>query len=579
MDSHILPEHYQRIFEALPGAFLLMLPDPDFTIAGVSDDYLRATLRQRADIVGRPVFEVFPDNPATPDANSTFNLARSLQRVVATGQADAMTIQRYDVPGGADGSAFEMRYWNPVNAPVFTADGTLLCIVHRVDNVTDCVRLSETHERQSAASDQLAAEATRMRAEIIVRSQELDRVNGELRTANEVLSAHARRASADAARKDEFLAMLAHELRNPLGAMSSALQLWTMVPADERRQQGLLEICRRQVRNLTRLADDLLEMSRIDRGGVELQRAPLDLRDIVENAMHAARDLFERRRLNVVTRIAPAKFNACADATRLEQALANLLTNAAKYSEPDGHIELTLEPIDAPAAGAADAGWARIVVRDEGRGIAPDKLDAIFDIFVQADANLDRSLGGLGIGLALVRAIVELHGGHVHAASDGIGKGSRFTVDLPLMSKHDRRRARQDDRVEQVAAVAQPPGQALRIAIVEDNADARDTLRALLATFGYDVSTAVDGDAGVALIVDARPDIAIVDIGLPGIDGFEVARRTRAATGSATRLVALSGYNSVAVQTAALDAGFDMHVAKPCTPAKLAEILGAPASE
>ena len=561
MDSHILPAHYQRIFEALPGAFLLLRPDPGFTIVGVSDAYLEATLKQRAEVVGRPLFDVFPDNPHTPDANSTLNLSRSLHRVIASRKPDVMALQRYDVPR-ADGG-FEMRYWSPVNAPVLAEDGTLLYIAHRVDNVTGYMSEKEEHARQRQVSAQLSSDNVRMEAEIVERNRELDRLNRELHKVNEELSGHAER-------KDEFLAMLAHELRNPLAAMSSALLLWAMGRPDERRQQELLDVCKRQVRNLTRLVDDLLEMSRIDRGAVALQCAPLDLRDVLVNALQGARELFERRQLTVATCFAPGSFAACGDATRIEQALTNLFTNAAKYSEPGGNVAVRLD------ADLPQPGWARIEVSDDGRGIPPDRLDAIFDIFVQVDVSLDRSRGGLGIGLALVRAIVELHGGRVRAHSEGIGRGSRFTIDLPLMTQDERRRQPDLPAPDQACEMPPPSAAIRRIAIVEDNQDARETLRALLSAAGYAVTVAASGDEGLRLIVEDPPDLAIVDIGLPEIDGFELARRVRDAVGPAPRLVAMTGYSSPTVRTAALESGFDMHVSKPCTPAKLAEILTAP---
>ena len=228
MKSKIPHEHFQRIFEAVPGALLLLLPDAGFTIVGVSDEYLRGTLKRREAIMGRPVFEVFPDNPDTPEANSTRNLAASLERVRATRSTDVMAVQRYDVPR-EDGAGFELRYWSPVNAPVLGDDGELLYIVHRVDNVTEYVQMSEKSKR-------LSADNRKMEAEVVQRSRELDRLNGTLREANATLSDYARAAREEAERKDEFLAMLAHELRNPLAAISSALQLWELVGADARRQ-------------------------------------------------------------------------------------------------------------------------------------------------------------------------------------------------------------------------------------------------------------------------------------------------------------------------------------------------------
>ena len=555
-------EHFQRLFEAAPGAFLVLRPDAGFTIAAVSDEYLRATLTRREDIVGRPVFEVFPDNPETPDANSTANLSRSLRRVVDARAADVMAIQRYDVPS-ADGSGFALRYWSPVNAPVLGPDGDVMYIVHRVDNVTEYVQLTEEHARQRSVSAQLGAENVRMEAEIVERGRELDRLNRELRDANGVLAEYAARAREEGERKDEFLAMLAHELRNPLAAISSALQLWDLVGADAARQQELLALSRRQVGNLTRLVDDLLEMARIDRGAVELLRAPLDLPDVLGGALHAARAQFERRELTLVTRIAPASYHMVGDATRLEQVLANLLANAAKYSDTGGAVEVSLERV---VAGGGDL--ARIAVRDSGRGIPSNQLDAIFDIFVQVDTSIDRARGGLGIGLSLVRALVGLHGGRVWAESEGLGRGSRFVIELPLSGP-----APSGPEAVEAAAAARAV-LPRRVLIVEDNADARLALHGLLAAWGCSVSTASSGDEGLAQILAQRPEVAVVDIGLPGLDGFELARRARMVLGRASpRLIALTGYSSAAVRSAALEAGFDAHLVKPCSPAALAEAL------
>ena len=567
MDFHLSPEHYRSVFEAMPGAFLLLRPDSDFTIAAVSDEYLRATLTERAQILGRPVFKVFPDNPGTPEANSTNNLSRSLQQVVATRTTDIMPVQRYDVPT-ADGVGFEMRYWAPTNAPVLAPDGELLYIVHRVDNITEYMRLTEENALQRSVSEKLSVDNVKMEAEIVERSHELARLNTELRGANIALSAYADRAREDARRKDEFLAMLAHELRNPLAAISSALQLWTVGGIDERRQHRLVEICRRQVHNLTRMVNDLLEMSRIDRGAVELQRELVDLRDVLENALHASRELFERRQVTLATRIVPADFMAFADATRLEQALSNLLTNAVKYSELGGNVNVGLEHM------VSETGtWARFEIEDEGRGIPPDKLDAIFDIFVQVDVSLDRSRGGLGIGLALVRAIVELHGGRVYAYSAGIGHGSRFTVELPLSSLEKNRQGLDNLERSDFASVPQASDLMRRIVLVEDNPDAREMMEALLAAFGYSVLSAASGDKGLELIIDTLPEVAIIDLGLPGLDGFEVAQRVRAEVGTGIRLVAMTGYSSPEVRRAAVEAGFDIHMTKPCTLKQLAEVL------
>jgi len=496
-----------------------------------------------------------PDNPLTPEAHSTRNLGRSLARVLATHAPDVMAIQRYDVPR-VDGQGFETRYWSSVNAPV----------------LADYVRLGEENLRQRSVSEQLSAEKQHMEAEIVQRSRELDTLNSSLHEANAALSEYARGAREEAERKNEFLAMLAHELRNPLAALSSALQVWEVAGTDARRQQELQAVCRRQMGNLTRLVDDLLEMLRMDRGEVELQRAPLDLRDVLGSALHAVRALFDRHSVTLATRVAPAALPMIGDATRLEQVLVNLLGNAAKYSPRGAAVEVRLDAIEHDRCG-----WARIEVADAGRGIPPDKLEAIFGMFVQVDTRIDRARGGLGIGLSLVRALVDLHGSRAWVESAGLGSGSRFIVELPLAPVFEA-----DPPPAPSSPSSLPPaGAAVReVLVIEDNADARETLCALLAASGYAVTSAADGHDGLSQIVRNRPDVAIVDIGLPSLDGFEVARGARQALGRDTpRLVALTGYSSAEVGAAALDAGFDLHVVKPISLASLAEVLAAKAPQ
>jgi CheY-like chemotaxis protein len=333
----------------------------------------------------------------------------------------------------------------------------------------------------------------------------------------------------------------------------------------------VLAVCKRQVGNLTRLVDDLLEMARIARGEVELQRAPLALQDVLDSALQAARGQFQRQSVTLVARVAAEPCRVLGDSTRLEQVFANLLSNAAKFSARGGKVEVMLDAFD-----AGGRPWVRVEVRDEGRGIPPDKLGVIFDLFVQVDTRIDRARGGLGIGLSLVRALVELHGGRVHASSAGLGQGSCFTVELPVLFDSGMLPA----QAARAADPTLPPAGAhlRRVLVVEDNVDARQTLGALLSAAGYEVFVAGDGDDGLAQILERRLDLAIVDLGLPGLDGFEVARRARSALGGkAPRLVALTGYSSLAVRRAALEAGFDLHLVKPMSMAALAEVLAGPA--
>jgi PAS domain S-box-containing protein len=357
------------------------------------------------------------------------------------------------------------------------------------------------------------------------------------------------RAEAEAANraKDEFLAMLGHELRNPLGAISSAAHVLGMAEtrgADTARPR---EIIQRQVQHLARLVDDLLDVSRVVAGKVVLRLQPVDLADAARRvaAMHGGRHV-----ISVETR----RVWVSADPTRLEQIITNLLANAVKYTPAGGEISLE--------AGIEGAG-AVLRVRDRGAGIRAEILPRIFDLFVQGDRSLERTGGGLGIGLTLVRRLVELHGGTVEAASPGPGRGSTFTVRLPALAVAPEPGA---------AASAPGPAAARRVLIVEDNDDAREMLRNLLRLLGHEVHEARDGVTGVREARRIRPDVALIDIGLPGIDGYEVARRVRADV-PGVRLVAVTGYGQPDDLERARAAGFDVHLVKPVDPQQLQQAL------
>jgi PAS domain S-box-containing protein len=355
--------------------------------------------------------------------------------------------------------------------------------------------------------------------------------------------------------KDEFLAMLGHELRNPVGAISNATHVLGRADAADV-QRHAREIIERQIRHLGRLVDDLLDVSRLMMGKIMLHPAPHDVAEIVRRALAGLESAAPAPRAPVVVRTTPAW--ALVDAVRIEQVVTNLLANALKYTPAGGTIHVSV---------AQEGGEAVFRVHDSGIGIAPELLPRVFDLFVQGTGTLDRAQGGLGIGLTLVRRLVELHGGSVHAASDGRDRGSTFTVRLPLAS------ARPDD---DGAAPVAPAARARRVLIVEDNDDSRAMLRELVALLGHEVDEAADGPSAVELALRLRPDVMLVDVGLPGIDGYEVARRIRAADGAGRiRLVALTGYGLPEDRARALEAGYEVHLTKPIDPATLQRILEA----
>ncbi len=358
-------------------------------------------------------------------------------------------------------------------------------------------------------------------------------------------------------RKDEFLAMLAHELRNPLAPVLSGLEILRWENAADAARKRALAAADRQVRHLARLVDDLVDVSRIRTGKVELRRGEVEVSRIVEDAVAAVEPLARAQEQELTVELPDRRVVLDGDTVRLTQVLENLLNNSAKYTDPRGHIRLTA---------SLDGGELLLRVSDDGIGIAPDLLPRIFDTFVQGKQPANRARGGLGLGLTLVRSLVELHGGTVRAESDGPGKGSTFEVRLPA-------------RAAEPAAPSDPTprrngharARPLNVAVIEDNTDIRDTVRELLELAGHRVCEASDGNAGVALLLAERPDVALVDIGLPGLDGYELARQVRGACG--TRLIALTGYGGHVERERAAEAGFEAHLVKPVEFEELKDVI------
>ncbi len=397
-------------------------------------------------------------------------------------------------------------------------------------------------------------------AELVATNEDLRRANDALRAQN----AELQRTLSDLtkpARRDEFLAMLSHELRNPLSAIVCAAGLLEVAEGGPGSQE--IGVIKRQSRHLARLLDDLLEASRIDRDKIELVRRVIDLRSVVEDAVSAMRGRFVERGVTLAVEAVPAPLRVDGDAARLLQVVVNLLSNAAKFTHCGGAVTLRVR---------SDDGDAVLSVRDNGVGIATDMLRSIFELFVQAKPGLARTDGGVGVGLTLVRRVVEMHGGDVVARSDGPGRGSEFVVRLPLAQAP-------------LAIPESPPSlrssspglHSATIVLVDDNADSCTMLKQLLQRAGYAVVTAHDGGAGLDLIDRDSPAVAIVDIGLPGMTGYEIARRIRSAGKHPDIfLVALTGYGRPDDRRRALEAGFDRHLVKPVTSADLARVLRRP---
>ena len=357
--------------------------------------------------------------------------------------------------------------------------------------------------------------------------------------------------------RDQFLAMLSHELRNPLAAISLAVDTLK----NEEKLSNEHAILMRQTRHLAKLVDDLLDIARVTTGKISLHVAPVDLVDVAEHCVEMMRSRANERRQTLTMHSSISKATVRADAVRLEQIVNNLLSNAIKYTPHGGTVDVFVEEQDADVV---------LRVRDNGKGIAPEMLTRIFDMFMQGETTIDRTEGGMGVGLTLVKKLVHLHRGTVRAYSRGRGSGSEFVVRLPPA----------EQQLTDSAAAAAPAQSrqestdGRRILVIEDNPDIRDLLRLKLRQLGHKVEAAEDGSKGLDKLLTSPPDVALVDIGLPGIDGYEIARRVRATIGSDVYLIALTGYGQAEDKKEALAAGFNVHLTKPADFADLQNILG-----
>ena len=356
-------------------------------------------------------------------------------------------------------------------------------------------------------------------------------------------------------RKDEFLATLGHELRNPLAPMQAGLQLLKLSNLPDDRSVRAVDVMERLLQHLVRLVDDLLEVSRITRGLIDIRKEPVDLCSILRTAVETSRPLVDAADQNLVVEIPAAPVSIAGDAVRLTQVFANLLNNASKYTEHGGHIWLTLAVADASAV---------VSVRDDGIGIPPAQLETVFGMFTQVDRSQRRAQGGLGIGLTLVQSLVSMHGGTVEAHSDGANAGSEFIVHLPVVAE--------EARPSTSAALPDqfPP---CRILVVDDNADAAETLNMLLTELGATVAVANSGPEALRALDSFDPDAVLLDIGMPGMDGYEVSRRIRSSNHAGVLLIALTGWGQGEDRQRSKNAGFDHHLVKPPDIDRLRNIL------
>ena len=372
-------------------------------------------------------------------------------------------------------------------------------------------------------------------------------------------------------RKDEFLATLAHELRNPLAPLRNGLYLLPNVRHDDAEFEETRRMMQTQLSHMVRLLDDLLDISRIGRNKVQLRKERIELAWVINDAVEACQPLIDEREHQLTVTLSPETVFLDADSVRLAQVVSNLLNNAAKYTNRGGKIAVTAEFL--PGKQSADAGEIVIRVRDTGLGIPPHMLPRIFDLFVQSDHHASHAGGGLGIGLSLVKSLVELHGGRVAAHSDGPDQGSEFVVRLPATPG-------QPSAAPREPAPAQQPAPPRRILVVDDNRAAADSMARVLRTYDHEVRVAYDGPQAIAVVRELEPDAALLDLGLPGMTGHDLARALRAGPqGARLLLIAMTGWGREEDRQRSLAAGFDAHLVKPLKMSAVCELLAAKTEE
>ncbi len=520
---------YQLLFESAPGLYLVLAPA--LTIVAVNDAYARATRTSRQTIVGKHLFEVFPDNPDDPGNEGVRNLHASLSRVLQTGQPDAMPVQKYDIRlPDAEGGGFEVRYWSPLNTPVTSPDGQLRYIIHRVEDVTDFVRLKQQGIEDGRLNEALREKALRMETEVFARARQVADASAQLKRANEELDSLYRKARELDELKTRFFSNVSHELRTPLTLILGPLDRLLGSPridADERRA---LQVMQRNTRLLHRQVDNLLDLARLDAGRLTLRYTHFDLawrlRVLASNFDTVAHD---RR---ITYRLAtPERLEIQADAEKCERILLNLVANAFKFVPDGGTIALCL---------AMDGVDLRIDVEDNGPGIPEPMREAVFERFRQVEDSRRGPAGGTGLGLAIVHEFVRLHQGRVTVDTSPLG-GARFTVRLPTKAPPGSTLYPADRHgdlpippeaftppraTEALAPQDRPDAGAPLILVVEDNPDMNAFIVEALAPH-YQVATAFDGQSGLQRALELRPALLLSDVMMPQLSGDQMVEALR----------------------------------------------------
>jgi len=488
---------FQVLFESAPNLYLVLTPD--LNIVAVSDSYLRATMTKRDEILGRGIFEVFPDNPDDPRATGVRNLKTSLHRVLQDKVADTMAVQKYDIrKPESEGGGFEERYWSPVNSPVFGPNKEVVYIVHRVEDVTEFIRLKEQGLEQDKVTKKLRTDAERMETEVYLRASEVQEANRRLEMAKEEVE----RASKF---KDQFLSTMSHELRTPLNAILGFSELLTDKRYGEmnERQSRYVNHINTSGKHLLKLISDILDLSKIEAGRMEIVREDMAVDFVCSEVLSAVQPLVDKRSQALVRHVDP---DLCvrADPTRFKQILMNLIGNAIKFTPEHGRIELTARSMD---------GQVIVEVRDNGPGIPVEDQKRIFEAFYRR-TEAGKAVEGTGLGLAITERLVQMHGSHLEIDSKP-GKGTCFHFSLPLVTNPPTQSAR--------IQTARPDiRRAPRIFVIEDDAASAHLIESQLLSSGYEAIRCEQPRQARELAAKLQPDAITLDLLMKPVHGFEV---------------------------------------------------------
>jgi signal transduction histidine kinase/ActR/RegA family two-component response regulator len=482
---------FRALFESAPDLYLVLAPD--LTIVAVSDAYLRATMTTRAGIVGRHIFDVFPDNPNDAQATGVGNLRASVDRVRRDLVPDTMAVQKYDIRRPeTEGGGFEVRYWSPRNSPVLDAGGNLGSIVHRVEDVTEFVRMKEIEAHQQGVTEELRHRTDQMQVELLSRSRELHETNLRLRAADQG--------------KSEFLSRMSHELRTPLNAILGFAQVLETGSLDEDQTESVRQILKGG-RHLLELINEVLDIARIDSGHLALSLEPVRVSEVVQETIDLIRPLAGRQGVKLEDRCRAGEAFVRADRQRLKQVLLNLASNAVKYNRRGGRVTFST---------AATIDGLDIRVTDTGPGIAHEYVDRMFSPFDRLGAGTTE-VEGTGIGLCLSKRLTEAMGGQI-SVETALGRGSIFTVRLPT--------------AENLLAVTRPPaeptahvlapGRTVELLYIEDNLSNLKLVERVLAGRPVKIVSAMQGELGLELARNRHPDLVLLDLHLPGMGGEQV---------------------------------------------------------